>query len=105
LLAAGACLGVFAYELLATIVRRLASSAPASAGDRRHSYDRLAGRLRSRGRSTLVMCMLGVICSFLGLVVSRSGLGWGVALIVSATVLAAAVDVRMSPRPLTKEGR
>ncbi len=44
LLAAGACLGVFAYELVATIARRLASSAPTVRGDRDHSYDRLAER-------------------------------------------------------------
>ena len=38
LLAAGACLGVFAYELVATIVRRLVRSEPAIRGHPIDSY-------------------------------------------------------------------
>lgn len=104
LLAAGACLGVVAYELVATVVRRVASAAPAAMGDRRHSYDLLATRLGSRLRSTGVVWALGVLCSLSGLVVIRSGAGGGVALIAILTGLAASLDIRVN-RSQAKEGR
>ena len=51
--AATLCLGVFAFELAFTVVRRLRSRS-LSVGDRLHSYDLLAAALGSRGRATLV---------------------------------------------------
>lgn len=104
LLAAGACLGVVAYELVATVVRRVASAAPAAMGDRRHSYDRLASRLGSRLRSTVVIWALGVLGVLSGLVLIRSGAGWGVAIVATLTGLAASLDIRVN-RAHAKEGR
>jgi UDP-GlcNAc:undecaprenyl-phosphate GlcNAc-1-phosphate transferase len=98
LLAAGACLGVFAYELVSSIARRLASAAPTIHGDRDHSYDRLADRLDSRVRSTLVMLALGVIASLVGVAVVRIDAPLpGVALVVAVSLTAALLDVRLLP--------
>ena len=44
MLAAGLCLGVPAYELAFTVVRRIAACESLGAGDRRHSYDLIARR-------------------------------------------------------------
>ncbi len=63
LIAAAVCLGVFAYELISTVVRRVASDRPASIGDRDHSYDRLSRRFGSRVKSTLLMWSFGAACS------------------------------------------
>lgn len=68
LLAAGACLGVFAFELFFTVVRRLVSGASIGTGDRRHSYDLVTGRI-GRTRSTLAFWMLGGLCAVLGVAV------------------------------------
>ncbi len=97
LLAAGACLGVFAYELVSSIVRRLMSDVPTSRGDRDHSYDRLASRLGSRPRSTLVMCALGAIASLVGVAVVRMDPLPGAALVAAVALAAALLDVRLLP--------
>ena len=59
LLAAGLCLGVFAFELTFTVVRRLLASQGLATGDRRHSYDLLARSAGNRDRSTLALWTLG----------------------------------------------
>jgi len=66
LLAAALCLGVFAFELTFTVVRRLLSSQRLATGDRRHSYD-LLGRARgNRDRSTLALWTLGAVSAGAG---------------------------------------
>ncbi|MGH2595279.1 MAG: glycosyltransferase family 4 protein [Actinomycetota bacterium] len=97
LLAAGACLGVFAYELVSSIVRRLVSASPAIRGDRDHSYDRLASRLGSRARSTLVMFALGAIASLVGVAVDRVGSVAALALVATVALVTALLDVRLLP--------
>ena len=97
LLAAGACVGVFAYELISTVVRRFAAAAPMIPGDRDHSYDRLASRLASRGRSTLVMFALGAIASLVGIAVDRVGPVEAVALVAAVALVTAVLDVRLLP--------
>jgi UDP-GlcNAc:undecaprenyl-phosphate/decaprenyl-phosphate GlcNAc-1-phosphate transferase len=67
LLAATLCLGVFAFELLYTVFRRLRAGRPVTAGDRDHSYDALAARLGSRPRSTLTFWAVGAAAAALGL--------------------------------------
>jgi UDP-GlcNAc:undecaprenyl-phosphate GlcNAc-1-phosphate transferase len=105
LLAAGACLGVFAYELVSTIVRRIASAASAALGDRNHSYDRLAVRLGSRTWSTLVMWALGVATSAIGIAVVSMDPVPGVVLVVAVVALTGLLDVRLIPVSLAKEDR
>ena len=104
-LAAGACLGVFAYELVSTIVRRVASSAPAVLGDRNHSYDRLTVRLGSRTRSTLAMWVLGAASSAIGIALVRMGPVPGLVLVVAVVALTGLLDARLIPASLAKEDR
>jgi UDP-N-acetylmuramyl pentapeptide phosphotransferase/UDP-N-acetylglucosamine-1-phosphate transferase len=66
LLAAALCLGVFAFELTFTVVRRLLSSQRLAAGDRRHSYDLLGRSRGNRDRSTLALWTLGAVCAGAG---------------------------------------
>ena len=104
-LAAGACLGVFAYELVSTIVRRLASSSSTVRGDRDHSYDRLAVRLGSRTRSTLVMWVLGAASSALGIALVRMDPVPGLVLVAMVVALTWLLDARLIPVSLAKEDR
>jgi UDP-N-acetylmuramyl pentapeptide phosphotransferase/UDP-N-acetylglucosamine-1-phosphate transferase len=101
LLAAGVCLGVFAYELVSTVVRRLASATPAALGDREHSYDRFAVRLGSRLGSSLVMWSLGAVCSLLAVfVVANLAPLSGVVIVAAVTIVAGLVDMRLIPLSL-----
>lgn len=90
LLAAGVCLGLFAFELAFTIVRRLMSRRPMVGGDRAHSYDLVAQRTGERPRTTAVFVGLGVLVAGLALVVDRAPLVVG-ATITAATAAGAAV--------------
>jgi UDP-GlcNAc:undecaprenyl-phosphate GlcNAc-1-phosphate transferase len=105
LLAAGACLGVFAYELTATIVRRLASASPAARGDRDHSYDRLGVRLRSRPSATFVMWGLGIVTALVALAVLRVSVPAGLALIAATLVATALLDTTLLPASIVKGDR
>jgi UDP-GlcNAc:undecaprenyl-phosphate/decaprenyl-phosphate GlcNAc-1-phosphate transferase len=97
LLAAGCCLGVFAYELIATVLRRRRSSAASTTGDREHTYDRLTRRLGSRSRSTVLMFALGVAAAAIGLAVARAPIAAGLALIGGLVLVVAALDARLLP--------
>lgn len=67
-LAAGIlCLGVFAFELMFTVVRRVRARSPVTAGDRGHSYDLAAFSLGGRTRSTLLFWGVGVLAAGAGL--------------------------------------
>jgi UDP-GlcNAc:undecaprenyl-phosphate GlcNAc-1-phosphate transferase len=102
LLASGACLGVFAYEVVATIVRRLAGSEPTVRGDRDHSYDRLALRVGSRGSATLLMWGLATACSLIGLALVRMEPAAAFAIVAGVTALAAVADARLLPMSFAK---
>ncbi len=71
-LAAGACLGVLAFEMLFTVARRLGSGASLTSGDRLHSYDIVATRTDSRLRSTGILCGAGAVAGTLGYAASRA---------------------------------
>jgi UDP-GlcNAc:undecaprenyl-phosphate GlcNAc-1-phosphate transferase len=107
LLAAAVCLGLFVYELVATVVRRLRSSTPTTLGDREHSYDRLAQALGSRPRSTLVTCAAGAVLAVLAQAVARVPAPAAVALTAAgAAVLAAAASlIPVRPIPRREESR
>jgi UDP-GlcNAc:undecaprenyl-phosphate/decaprenyl-phosphate GlcNAc-1-phosphate transferase len=66
LLAAALCLGVFAFELTFTVIRRLLSSQRLATGDRRHSYDLLGRSRGNRERSTLALWTLGAVSAGAG---------------------------------------
>jgi UDP-GlcNAc:undecaprenyl-phosphate/decaprenyl-phosphate GlcNAc-1-phosphate transferase len=66
LLAAALCLGVFAFELSFTVVRRLVGSQRLATGDRRHSYDLLGRSRGNRDRSTLALWTLGAVSAGAG---------------------------------------
>jgi UDP-N-acetylmuramyl pentapeptide phosphotransferase/UDP-N-acetylglucosamine-1-phosphate transferase len=97
LLAAGACLGLFAYELVSTVLRRLRHGVPTLAGDRDHSYDRLAARLRSRAAATYVFWAAGGVAALIGVAVQVVRPAVGAIVIAVATAVAAAVHVRLRP--------
>jgi len=105
LLASGVTLGVFAYELGATIVRRLASSAPTLRGDRDHSYDRLGARLGSRSRATFAMWALGALAALIGLWALEIAALAGATLIAAVFAAAAVLDARLMPVSAPKGDR
>ncbi len=91
LLAAGACLGVFACELVFTAARRLRSGKPLAIGDRDHTYDLLADGLQSRTRSTVLFWALGGLTGGIAVAVNALPLSGGVVTVSIATGVAAAV--------------
>jgi UDP-GlcNAc:undecaprenyl-phosphate GlcNAc-1-phosphate transferase len=80
LLAAGACLGIFAFDLVFTIGRRLRYGTPVTQGDRLHSYDLVADRL-GRGTSTLVFLALGSAAAVVAVTVTSVPAAVGLALV------------------------
>lgn len=92
LLAAGACLGVFAFELVFTVLRRMRSREPLASGDRGHSYDLVAARM-GRSPSTLVFVGLQVVAAGLGILVVRLPLGFGAVAMALAAAAAGAWGV------------
>ena len=74
LIAAGLCLGVFAFELTFTVVRRLAAAQGLATGDRNHTYDLIARGTGSRDRATLLMWMLGATAAGSGFVADQVSL-------------------------------
>src|SRR3989442_2849168 len=103
LLAAGACLGVFAYELCASILRRARSGRSPVSGDRDHLYDRLAHALGSRPRSTAVMWGLGVVSAAIGVSIGRLGAVLGAWLVAATLVITSIAETRFLPMTSTKE--
>jgi UDP-GlcNAc:undecaprenyl-phosphate/decaprenyl-phosphate GlcNAc-1-phosphate transferase len=69
LAAAAICLGVFAFELVFTVVRRFRAGEPVTAGDRRHSYDLLSEGIGGRTGSTLIFWGVGLLAGASGLLV------------------------------------
>jgi dTDP-4-amino-4,6-dideoxygalactose transaminase/UDP-N-acetylmuramyl pentapeptide phosphotransferase/UDP-N-acetylglucosamine-1-phosphate transferase len=94
LVASGACLGVFAFEVLFTAFRRALSGGSITAGDRSHSYDLLA---QSIGRlpSTLVLWAAGLMAAGLGVLLPAVPLAVGAGLLMAATGGAAGWAVRL----------
>lgn len=85
LLAAGVCLGMFVFELVFTIIRRLLARERVVSGDRLHSYDLVAAGM-GRGAVTILFWGLTLAAVGLGLLISTLP-------IASATVIAAAGGV------------
>src|SRR5919106_1096404 len=68
LVAAGGCLGPFAFEVVFTVLRRAGSRDGLATGDRLHSYDLVAQRV-GRTASTAVFLVLGLLSAGVGLLV------------------------------------
>jgi UDP-N-acetylmuramyl pentapeptide phosphotransferase/UDP-N-acetylglucosamine-1-phosphate transferase len=68
LVAAGACLGPFAFEAMFTVGRRLRTPARLAEGDREHSYD-LVARTAGRTASTIVFVVLALSSAGVGVLV------------------------------------
>jgi UDP-GlcNAc:undecaprenyl-phosphate GlcNAc-1-phosphate transferase len=83
LLAAGACLGVFAFEVAYTVARRAAAGGAITAGDRLHSYD-LVSRRSGRVASTILFWLLGLLAGALGLAIGVLPLAVGLPLALAA---------------------
>jgi UDP-GlcNAc:undecaprenyl-phosphate GlcNAc-1-phosphate transferase len=96
LMAAGACLAVFAFELVFTVARRAVSGGSLAAGDRLHSYD-LAAASAGRSRSTVLflgIALLGVGFALfitivpIGVAAGAAALGSGLAAVWGARLWA-----------------
>jgi UDP-GlcNAc:undecaprenyl-phosphate/decaprenyl-phosphate GlcNAc-1-phosphate transferase len=95
LLAAGLCLGVFAFELSFTVVRRLVSSQRLATGDRRHSYDLLGRSRGNRDRSTLALWTLGAVSAGAGYAADQVSLAAAGTTIAVAFVMGTAAGGRL----------
>jgi len=79
--AAGLCLAIFGFELLFTIVRRLAVGAPLTGGDRSHTYDLVSAKI-GRTASTAAFCVAGTAIAGIAVGLTR------VSLLISLTIIA-----------------
>jgi UDP-GlcNAc:undecaprenyl-phosphate GlcNAc-1-phosphate transferase len=95
LLAAALCLGVFAFELTFTVVRRLRSSQRLATGDRRHSYDLLGRSRGNRDRSTLALWTLGAVSAGAGYASDQVSLAAAGTMLAVAFVIGAAAGGRL----------
>ena len=94
LLAAGACLGVLAFELIFTVARRLASRNGVASGDRLHSYDLVASRW-GRVKSMILFWTLGAAAAGLGVLVQATPSPVGTVIVGCASAAATAWGVRL----------
>jgi UDP-GlcNAc:undecaprenyl-phosphate GlcNAc-1-phosphate transferase len=100
LLAAGACLGPFAFEVIFTVARRIRGGATLAGGDRLHSYD-LVARTAGRAASTIVFVILGILSGGVGILIWFVPVA-GIPLAVAAALLAGLWGVLLwSRRPAT----
>jgi UDP-GlcNAc:undecaprenyl-phosphate GlcNAc-1-phosphate transferase len=112
LLACGVVLGVFAFELAFTVVRRARTGAGIATADRLHSYDLAARALGSRSLATVAFLAAGVVATGLGALASASGLPLAAAAAGGAVLAGAITGERLwrgaSPdrrrEPATRDG-
>jgi UDP-GlcNAc:undecaprenyl-phosphate GlcNAc-1-phosphate transferase len=97
LLAAGTCLSVFAFELLFTFGRRVRSGRPIVGGDRLHSYDILATRLRGRAVVNGRFLTVGAAAAVLGAVLWAAPLQAAVLVVAVGLAFGGWVTVRLWP--------
>jgi UDP-GlcNAc:undecaprenyl-phosphate GlcNAc-1-phosphate transferase len=94
-LAATLCLGLLAFELLFTVIRRLLASQRLTIGDRRHTYDLLGRSRGNRDRSTLVLWTLGAVSAGAGYASDQVSLAAAGAMIAVAFVIGTAAGGRL----------
>lgn len=97
LVGAALCLGIFVFELVFTVVRRVkAGGRGLHIGDRNHYYDVLAQGIGRRG-STLVSWAAGAVTAAVGMVVASRGGWWvvaGLTIFCLASFLAGAASMK-----------
>jgi UDP-GlcNAc:undecaprenyl-phosphate/decaprenyl-phosphate GlcNAc-1-phosphate transferase len=94
-LAAALCLGLLAFELAFTVVRRLLSSQRLTTGDRRHTYDLLGRSRGNRDRSTLALWTLGAVSAGAGYASDQVSMAAAGAMIGVAFVIGTAAGGRL----------
>jgi UDP-GlcNAc:undecaprenyl-phosphate GlcNAc-1-phosphate transferase len=104
LLVAGLCLGMFVFELVFTVGRRIGGRTPLTAGDRLHSYDLVATLLGSRRLCTLLYWGFGVLVGGLGLLSASLAPGEAVA-VASGAALAGVIAGLLLWRRAAEESR
>jgi UDP-GlcNAc:undecaprenyl-phosphate/decaprenyl-phosphate GlcNAc-1-phosphate transferase len=95
LIAAGLCLGVFAFELTFTVVRRLLAAQRLATGDRHHSYDLIARGTGSRDRATLLLWTLGAVAAGSGFVADQVSLAAAFVMAAGACAVGTAVGSQL----------
>jgi len=94
-LAAALCLGLLAFELAFTVVRRLLASERLTAGDRRHTYDLLGRSRGNRDRSTLALWTMGAVSAGAGYASDQVSMVAAVAMIGVAFVIGTAAGGKL----------
>lgn len=97
LAAAAICLGLFAFELVFTVARRLGSGERLTSGDRGHSYDLLAERA-ARPRVTIAFWALGAASAGLGLLAARLPPAGALAVLAAVAASAGVLGFRLWTR-------
>lgn len=96
------CLGVFAFEMISTVLRRAVGRSSPFSGDRAHVYDLLAERLSSRPLATAGMWSAGLVATALGWAVAEAPLPAGILVTVVATLTGSAAVVALWKMPGTE---
>ncbi|HEV2893869.1 MAG TPA: hypothetical protein VG411_08960 [Actinomycetota bacterium] len=94
LLASGLCLGVLAFELAFTVVRRVLTRASLTGGDRWHSYDLLAAQV-GRVRSMVGLWAVGAAVAGVALVVAMLPVVAGLAVVLAVCGVGAVLGRRL----------
>jgi UDP-GlcNAc:undecaprenyl-phosphate GlcNAc-1-phosphate transferase len=94
-LAAGVCLGVFAFEIVFTVTRRFLAGNPIVPGDRFHSFDLLATHPEGRSKVTAVFWVIGLILSGLAFLIRYLPLMGGILVTTAAIAAASLAGVRL----------
>jgi UDP-GlcNAc:undecaprenyl-phosphate/decaprenyl-phosphate GlcNAc-1-phosphate transferase len=95
LLAATLCLGLLAFELAFTVVRRLLASERLTTGDRHHTYDLLGRSRGNRDRSTLALWTMGAVSAGAGYASDQVSMAAAGAMIGVAFVIGTAAGGRL----------
>jgi UDP-GlcNAc:undecaprenyl-phosphate/decaprenyl-phosphate GlcNAc-1-phosphate transferase len=98
LLAAGVCLGVFAFEISFTVTRRFLAGNPIVPGDRFHSFDLLATDDEDRSKVTAMFWGVGLLAAGLAFLIRYLPLLGGIWITVAACSAASLVGVRLYSR-------
>lgn len=96
LLGAGLCLGVFAFELLFTVARRIGQGGGLVSGDRFHSYDLIA-RNHDRPTVTVFFWAVGAVAAAVGALVARLPIDMSIAGTAGVGIAAVWVGHRLWP--------
>jgi UDP-GlcNAc:undecaprenyl-phosphate GlcNAc-1-phosphate transferase len=95
LLAAGVCLGVFAFEISFTVTRRFLAGNPIVPGDRFHSFDLLAADDEQRSQVTAMFWGVGLLAAGLAFLIRYLPLVGGILITAGACALASLAGIRL----------